>query len=141
VQGDVRREGDVRALMEAAAARHGRIDAVFANAGTDKPPAPIARPTREAFDELIATNLRGVFLTLKHAIPHLVRSKGAAVTMASIGGQHAFRNIVGYGASKAAVIHMTRAAAQEYGRDLRVNAIAPAPSRPRCWSGFATNGA
>ena len=45
--------------------------------------------------------------------------------MASIGGQHAFRNIVGYGASKAAVIHMTRAAAQEYGRDLRINAIAP----------------
>jgi NAD(P)-dependent dehydrogenase (short-subunit alcohol dehydrogenase family) len=125
VGGDVRREADVRALVEAAAARHGRIDAVFANAGTDKPPAPIAETDTAAFDDLIATNLRGVFLTMKHALPHLVRSKGALVAMASIGGRHAFRNIVGYGASKAAVIHMTRAAAQEYGRDVRINAIAP----------------
>jgi NAD(P)-dependent dehydrogenase (short-subunit alcohol dehydrogenase family) len=125
VQGDVRREADVQALIEAAAARHGRIDAVFANAGTDKPPAPIAETDTAEFDDLIATNLRGVFLTMKHALPQLVRSKGALVTMASIGGRHAFRNIVGYGASKAAVIHMTRAAAQEYGRDVRINAIAP----------------
>jgi NAD(P)-dependent dehydrogenase (short-subunit alcohol dehydrogenase family) len=44
-----------------------------------------------------------------------------------IGGRHAFPNIVAYGASKAAVIHMTRAAAQEYGRDVRINAIAPGP--------------
>jgi NAD(P)-dependent dehydrogenase (short-subunit alcohol dehydrogenase family) len=125
VQGDVRREADVRALVEAALARHGRIDAVFANAGTDKRPAPIAETDTEEFDDLIATNLRGVFLTMKHALPHLVRFKGALVSMASIGGRHAFRNIVGYGASKAAVIHMTRAAAQEYGRDVRINAIAP----------------
>ncbi len=125
VQGDVRREADVRALVEAAIARHGRIDAVFANAGTDKRPAPIAETDTGEFDDLIATNLRGVFLTMKHALPHLVQSKGALVTMASIGGRHAFRNIVGYGASKAAVIHMTRAAAQEYGRDVRINAIAP----------------
>jgi NAD(P)-dependent dehydrogenase (short-subunit alcohol dehydrogenase family) len=47
--------------------------------------------------------------------------------MASIGGRHAFPNIVAYGASKAAVVHMTRAAAQEYGRDVRINAIAPGP--------------
>jgi NAD(P)-dependent dehydrogenase (short-subunit alcohol dehydrogenase family) len=125
VQGDVRREADLRALMEAAIARHGRIDTVFANAGVDKPPAPIAGTDTAEFDDLIAVNLRGVFLTMKHALPHLVRSKGALVTMASVGGRHAFRNIVGYGASKAAVIHMTRAAAQEYGRGVRVNAIAP----------------
>jgi NAD(P)-dependent dehydrogenase (short-subunit alcohol dehydrogenase family) len=125
VPGDVRREGDVRALVEAAIARHGRIDAVFANAGIDKPPAPIAETDTAEFDDLIAVNLRGVFLTMKHALPHLVRSRGALVAMASIGGRRAFRNIVGYGAGKAAVIHMARAAAQEYGRDVRINAIAP----------------
>jgi NAD(P)-dependent dehydrogenase (short-subunit alcohol dehydrogenase family) len=47
------------------------------------------------------------------------------IDMASIGGRHAFPNIVGYGASKAAVIHMTRAAAQEYGRHVGINALAP----------------
>ncbi len=125
VQGDVRREADLRALTEAAISRHGRLDAVFANAGTDKPPAPIAETDTAEFDDLIATNLRGVFLTMKHTLPHLVASKGALVAMASIGGRHAFRNIVGYGASKAAVIHMARAAAQEYGRDVRINAVAP----------------
>lgn len=125
VQGDVRREADLRALVEAAIARHGRLDAVFANAGTDKRPAPIAETDTAEFDDLIATNLRGVFLTMKHTLPHLVASKGALVAMASIGGRHAFRNIVGYGASKAAVIHMARAAAQEYGREVRINAITP----------------
>jgi NAD(P)-dependent dehydrogenase (short-subunit alcohol dehydrogenase family) len=47
------------------------------------------------------------------------------IDMASIGGRHAFPNIVGYGASKAAVTHMTRAAAQEYGRHVGINALAP----------------
>jgi NAD(P)-dependent dehydrogenase (short-subunit alcohol dehydrogenase family) len=64
---------------------------------------------------------------MKYALPHLVRSKGSVINMASIGGRHAFPNIVAYGASKAAVIHMSRAAAQEYGRDVRINAIAPGP--------------
>ena len=62
---------------------------------------------------------------MKYEMPHLVRSKGAMINMASIGGRHAFPNIVAYGASKAAVIHMTRTAAQEYGRNVRINAIAP----------------
>lgn len=90
-------------------------------------PAPIAETAADGFDDLIATNLRGVFLAMKHELPHLVRTKGAIVNMASIGGRHAFPNIIGYGASKAAVIHMTKAAAQEYGLDVRVNAIAPGP--------------
>ena len=76
-------------------------------------------------DDQIATNLRGVFVSMKYEMPHLVRSNGAMINMASIGGRHAFPNIVAYGASKAAVIHMTRSAAQEYGRTVRINAIAP----------------
>lgn len=64
---------------------------------------------------------------MKHELPHLVQSRGAIINTASIGGRHAFPNIVGYGASKAAVIHMTRAAAHEYGPNVRVNAIAPGP--------------
>ncbi len=127
VRADIRDETQVKTFVEAVIARYGRLDIAFNNAGVDKPPAPIAETATDGFDDLIATNLRGVFLAMKHELPHLVASRGAIVNMASIGGRHAFPNIVGYGASKAAVIHMTRAAAQEYGLDVRINAIAPGP--------------
>ena len=125
IRADVRDEAQVKAFVDAAIARYGRLDIAFNNAGTDKPPAPTADTDTAAFDDLISTNLRGVFLGMKHEIPHLVRTRGVIVNMASIGGRHAFPNIIGYGASKAAVIHMTRSAAQEYGRDVRINAVAP----------------
>jgi NAD(P)-dependent dehydrogenase (short-subunit alcohol dehydrogenase family) len=124
---DVREEDEVSAFVAATVARYGRLDIAFNNAGIDKPPAPTAETDTESFDDLISTNLRGVFLGMKHELPHLVRSRGAIVNMASIGGRHSLPNIIGYGASKAAVIHMTRTAAQEYGRDVRINAIAPGP--------------
>jgi NAD(P)-dependent dehydrogenase (short-subunit alcohol dehydrogenase family) len=124
---DVRDAAQTRSFVQTALDRHGRIDAVFLNAGIDRPPQPIAETDIDAFDDQIATNLRGVFLGMKYTLPHLVASRGALVTMASIGGRHAFPNIVAYGASKAAVIHMTRAAAQEYGREVRINAVAPGP--------------
>jgi NAD(P)-dependent dehydrogenase (short-subunit alcohol dehydrogenase family) len=125
IRADLRDEAQVKAFVDAAIARYGRLDIAFNNAGTDKPPAPTADTDTAAFDDLISTNLRGVFLGMKHEIPHLVRTRGVIVNMASIGGRHAFPNIIGYGASKAAVIHMTRSAAQEYGRDVRINAVAP----------------
>lgn len=125
VAGDVRDEAQVKAFVVAAMARYDRLDIAFNNAGTDKAPAPIADTDTAAFDDLIGTDLRGVFLAMKYELPHLVRTKGSIVNMASIGGRHAFSNIVAYGASKAAIIHITRSAAQEYGRDVRINAVAP----------------
>lgn len=122
---DVRDAGQMERFVAATVGRFGRLDFAFNNAGIDLPPAPIADTDIAGFDDQIATNLRGVFVAMKYELPHLVRAKGAIVNMASIGGRHAFPNIVAYGASKAAVIHMTRAAAQEYGRDVRINAIAP----------------
>ena len=71
-------------------------------------------------------NARGVFLGMKYEIPYMLKAGGPAiVNTASIGGQRAFPNIVGYGASKAAAIHMTKMAAQEYGKIIRVNAVLP----------------
>lgn len=125
LRADVRKEEDVKALVAACVVKHGRLDVAFNNAEVDKPPATIADIDAAAFDDQLATNLRGVFLAMKYELPHLVRSKGAVVNMASIGGRHAFPRIFGYAASKAAVIHMTRCAAQEFGKDVRVNAVAP----------------
>ena len=125
LKSDVRDAGQMEQFVSDVVQRYGGIDVAFNNAGIDLPPAPIADTDLVDFDDQIATNLRGVFVSMKYEMPHLVRSKGTMINMASIGGRHAFPNIVAYGASKAAVIHMTRAAAQEYGRNVRINAIAP----------------
>jgi NAD(P)-dependent dehydrogenase (short-subunit alcohol dehydrogenase family) len=127
IQSDVRDPAQMESFVASVVERHGRLDIAFNNAGIDRPPAPIADTDIAEFDDIIATNLRGVFLAMKYELPHLVRSKGAIINMASIGGRHAFPNIVAYGAAKTAVMHMSRAAAQEYGKDVRINAIAPGP--------------
>jgi NAD(P)-dependent dehydrogenase (short-subunit alcohol dehydrogenase family) len=125
---DVRQPEEVKAFVDACVAKYGRLDIAFNNAGIDYPPSPIADTTITEFDDLMSTNARGVFLGMKYEIPHLLKTGGGAIiNMASIGGARAFPNIVGYGASKAAVIHMSKMAAQEYGKTIRVNAIAPGP--------------
>lgn len=124
-QADVRQAEQVKAFVDACVAKYGRLDVAFNNAGVDFPPHPIADTPVNEFDELMSTNARGVFLGMKYEIPYMLKAgQGAIINTASIGGYRAFPNIVGYGASKAAIIHMTKAAAQEYGK-LRVNAILP----------------
>jgi NAD(P)-dependent dehydrogenase (short-subunit alcohol dehydrogenase family) len=124
MRADVRQAAEVKAFVDACVAKYGRLDIAFNNAGIDYPPAPTAETKIEEFDELMNTNARGVFLGMKYQIPHLLKTNGAIINMASIGGQRAFPNILGYGASKAAVIHMTKMAAQEYGK-IRINAVLP----------------
>jgi NAD(P)-dependent dehydrogenase (short-subunit alcohol dehydrogenase family) len=124
MKADVRQAAEVEAFVAACVAKYGRLDVAFNNAGVDYPPSPIAEVAIEEFDDLMNTNARGVFLGMKYEIPHLLKTEGTIINMASIGGKKALPNIVGYGASKAAVIHMTKAAAQEYGK-LRVNVVLP----------------
>jgi NAD(P)-dependent dehydrogenase (short-subunit alcohol dehydrogenase family) len=122
---DVRNAEEVKAFVEACVAKYGRLDIAFNNAGIDYPPTPIADTAIAEFDDLMNTNARGVFLGMKYEIPHMLKTgSGAIINMASIGGQRAFSNIVGYGTSKAAVIHMTKIAAQEYGK-IRINVVSP----------------
>ncbi|MEO1144596.1 MAG: glucose 1-dehydrogenase [Cyanobacteria bacterium J06638_22] len=125
MKADVRNAPEVEAFVEACVAKYGRLDVAFNNAGIDYPPAQITDTDIDEFDDLMRTNARGVFLSMKYEIPHLLETGGSIINNASIGGHRAFPNIVGYGISKAAVIHMTKIAAQEYGRTLRINAIAP----------------
>jgi NAD(P)-dependent dehydrogenase (short-subunit alcohol dehydrogenase family) len=122
---DVRNETEVQAFVNECVQRYRRLDIAFNNAGIDYPPAPTADTKVEEFDDLMTTNVRGVFLGMKYEIPHILKTNGGAIiNMASIGGNRAFPNILGYGASKAAVIHMTKMAAQEYGK-IRINAVLP----------------
>jgi NAD(P)-dependent dehydrogenase (short-subunit alcohol dehydrogenase family) len=130
VRGDISREDDCRATVAAATERFGRLDYLFNNAGIDRPPAPIESTSTAEFLELMNINATGVFFMMKHAIPALVAAGGGAaiVNMASIGAHKGFGNIIGYSASKAAVLSMTRTAAAELGpRGVRVNAVSPGP--------------
>ncbi len=107
------------------AERFGRIDLALANAGVGHPMAPIAALDPEIFSRVINVNLIGAFLTLRTAF-RLMNESGAIVLVASSMGVKPSPNTAGYGASKAALIHLAKIAALEAApKKIRVNAIAP----------------
>lgn len=138
VHTDVTREDDVRALVAAAVDRFGRLDAALNNAGTTGPSAPTADYTLEQWNGVIALNLTGVFLCLKHEIPQMVAQGGGAIVNTSSGaGLIGFAGLPGYVASKHGVIGLTRAAALEYVKaGVRINAVCPGSTRTPMLEGF-----
>jgi NAD(P)-dependent dehydrogenase (short-subunit alcohol dehydrogenase family) len=135
---DVTREDDVIALVATAVDRFGRLDAALNNAGTTGPSAPTADYTLEQWNGVIALNLTGVFLCLKHEIPQMVSQGGGAIVNTSSGaGLIGFAGLPGYVASKHGVIGLTRAAALEYVKaGVRVNAVCPGSTRTPMLEGF-----
>jgi A-factor type gamma-butyrolactone 1'-reductase (1S-forming) len=127
VRCDVRKEVDIESVIATAVDHFGRIDGAFNNAGISGNAEPIHDISASVFDEVMAVNLRGVALCMKHEILAMMSSGGGAiVNTSSIGGLTSNQGLPDYGASKAAVNHLTRSAAVAYGRwGIRVNAIAP----------------
>jgi NAD(P)-dependent dehydrogenase (short-subunit alcohol dehydrogenase family) len=124
---DVSSEHHVDALIERTLAEFGRLDIVVNNAGIDGVFTPLAESAPETFDQVIAVNLRGVYLVMRKAIPALISSGGGSViNIASVAAVVAFAGASAYTASKAGVVGLTRVAAHEYGSSgVRVNAILP----------------
>ena len=125
---DVRQEAQVRALIAACQETYGSLDVLVNNAGVC-----LAQRTTEQidiadWDETFAVNVRGVVLCIKHATPLLKRRAGVIINMSSVVGWRADPKQCAYSASKAAVISITQAVAQDLGRyGIRVNALCPGP--------------
>jgi NAD(P)-dependent dehydrogenase (short-subunit alcohol dehydrogenase family) len=123
---DVSDANDVKAAVEATVSRFGKLDILYNNAGVDIEHAPTADYSIELFDRTIAINLRGVFLGMKFAIPHMAGRGGSIINTASVVAYKAMPGGVAYCASKGAVVAMTQVAAVEYGpAKVRVNCICP----------------
>jgi NAD(P)-dependent dehydrogenase (short-subunit alcohol dehydrogenase family) len=127
VHADVSHEADVSALMERAVETYGRIDCAFNNAGRELN-VGIMDGTEADFDEIVATNTKGVFFCLKHEMQRMRTSGGGAiVNNTSAAGLVPTDVNHLYGMSKRAVTHLTQTAARQGGKlGIRVNEIAPA---------------
>ncbi|KPQ04975.1 MAG: Dehydrogenase [Rhodobacteraceae bacterium HLUCCA12] len=107
--------------------RCGRVDALVNNAGVADF-RPLDETDFVTWRTVMGTNLDGVFLASQAALPHLKKTRGAIVNIASISGLRASTLRVAYGTSKAAVIHLTRQQAAELGEwGIRANCVAPGP--------------
>jgi NAD(P)-dependent dehydrogenase (short-subunit alcohol dehydrogenase family) len=133
VPADVTQEEQVRAYVAQAVTEYGGLDALVNNAGIEGSVRPLTETAVDDFDRVIAVNVRGVWLGMKHAAPALAaRGGGAIVNTSSVAGLGGTPGIVSYGASKHAVIGMTKTAAIELApMKIRVNAVCPSPVETR----------
>ncbi len=141
VVADVSRSEDVRAYVDAALAAFGRIDALFNNAGIEGAFINTVEYPEDVFDRVIAINLRGVFLGLKHVIPVMVEQGGGSIiNTSSIAGERGLPGSAAYSASKHGVIGLTKTAAAEFAtKGVRVNAICPGMIDTRMLRSVATS--
>jgi NAD(P)-dependent dehydrogenase (short-subunit alcohol dehydrogenase family) len=139
VRADVRNEDDVRALVDKAIERFGRLDVAVNNAGTEGKPGPLIEQSAESYAATFETNVLGTILSLKHEMrAMLAQGQGSIVNLSSTMGSRGAAGASMYVASKHAVEGLTKAAALEGAASgVRVNAVAPGPVETELLNRFA----
>jgi len=124
---NVRNEADIKALIDKAIEKFGRLDCIFNNAGFPGVGGPIEEIPTDGFDVSMEILFRSVFLGMKHAIPIMKeQGSGNIISTASVAGLRTGMGGHVYSAAKAAIIHLTRTVAMEVGEfNIRVNCICP----------------
>ena len=127
VQTDVRVTSQVENMVNQTVKKYGRLDIAFNNAGVGGIMARLIRTTEEVFDEVVDTNFKGVWLSMKYEIPVMLKQGGGIIiNNSSIAGVSTAERLSVYSGSKHAVVGLSNAAAHEYGGDnIRIVAICP----------------
>jgi 3-oxoacyl-[acyl-carrier protein] reductase len=125
--GDVSKDGDVARLVASAIDAFGRLDIVVNNAGTTHRNQPMLDVSEEMFDRIYQVNVKSLYLTAKHAVPHFRAQKsGVFITIASTAGVRPRPGLTWYNGSKGAAIVTSRSMAAELApHNIRVNVINP----------------
>src|SRR5215217_7436339 len=128
IDADISDEAEMKKVVEATIKQFRRLDIVVANAGINGMWAPIDELTPDEWDMTMQVNLRGTYLTLHFAVPHLKKHGGSVIIVSSINGNRTFTSAgaTAYSATKAAQVAMAQQLALELGKHkIRVNAVCP----------------
>ncbi|CAH3146721.1 unnamed protein product [Porites lobata] len=125
VQGDLEKDEDIKALLEATIKHFGKLDILVNNAGIVAK-GTIETTSLESFDKVMRINTRAVFYLTSLAVPYLTETKGCVVNVSSVNGMRSFPGVLAYCMSKSAVDQLTRCAALELAsKQIRVNSVNP----------------
>jgi len=140
---DVRRDDDIRKLVEAAVGRFDGLDVAVNCAGTEGSPGRLTDQTAESYAATFDTNVLGTLLSMKHELrPMLAQGRGSIVNISSSYGHRGGAGASIYSASKHAVEGLTKSAALEVaGSGVRINAVAPGPVQTEMLNRFTGNAA
>src|SRR3981081_3819734 len=127
IKSDVRREDEVRSLVDETVKRFGRLDVAVNNAGTEGKPGPLTDQTAESYAATFDTNVLGMLLSMKHELRVMLpQGSGSIVNVSSTYGRAGTPGAALYVASKHAVEGFTKAAALEFAETgVRINVVAP----------------
>jgi NAD(P)-dependent dehydrogenase (short-subunit alcohol dehydrogenase family) len=130
IRADVRKEDDVRSLVDKTVARFGRLDIAVNNAGTEGKPGPVTEQTAETYAATFDTNVLGVLLSMKHEVRVMQgQGSGSIINISSTYGHEGVAGASVYAGSKHAVEGITKSVAREIAKSgIRVNGVAPGPT-------------